>query len=253
MVRHWTRLLRTETDPASRRRMVRSRVVNAIGLTITGSVLVIVLVTKFVHGAYLALIAMALLYLLMLGIRRHYQSVRTELALDASGKARQLPSRVHAIVLVSKIHKPTMRALAYARASRSSVLEAVTVMVDPEETAHLQREWDARDIPVPLRALDSPYREITRPVVDYVKGIRRDSPRDLVVVYVPEYVVGHWWEHVLHNQSALRLKTRLHYTPGVMVASVPWQLSSSEGVEERTEAAPRVPVRGGAMDDLLGE
>jgi amino acid transporter len=253
MVRHWTRLLRTETDRATRRRMGRSRVVNSIGLTITGSVLVIVLGTKFVHGAYLALIAMALLYLLMLGIRRHYQSVRKELALDASGKARQLPSRVHAIVLVSKIHKPTMRALAYARASRSSVLEAVTVMVDPEETAHLQREWDARDIPVPLRALDSPYREITRPVVDYVKGIRRDSPRDLVVVYVPEYVVGHWWEHILHNQSALRLKTRLHYTPGVMVASVPWQLSSSEGVEERTEGAPRVPLRGGSMDDLLGE
>jgi amino acid transporter len=237
MVRHWTRLLRTESDARARARMKRIRVINSIGLTITGLVLVIVLLTKFVKGAYLALIAMGLLYLLMLGIRRHYAAVRDELATTGEGASRVLPSRVHAIVLVSKIHKPTMRALAYARASRPSVLEAVTVVVDPEETARLEREWDERDIPVPLRALDSPYREITRPVIDYVKGIRRESPRDLVVVFLPEYVVGHWWEQVLHNQSALRLRTRLRYTPGVVVASVPWQLTSSEGREERVDQA----------------
>ncbi len=235
MVIHWTRLLRTTTDRAQRRQMMRSRIVNTIGLTITGGVLVIVLVTKFVKGAYLTLIAMALLYLLMVAIRKHYLAVRKELAVTQDTKARVLPSRVHALVLVSKIHKPTLRALAYARASRPSVLEAVTVVVDAEETARLQAEWDARDLPVPLRALDSPYREITKPVVDYVRSIRRESPRDLVVVFVPEYVVGHWWEQILHNQSALRLKSRLHYTPGVMVASVPWQLTSSEGLEERED------------------
>jgi amino acid transporter len=237
MVRHWTRLLRTEVDRRRRSRMRRSRVVNSIGLSITGLVLVIVLVTKFVHGAYLALIAMSLLYLVMLAIRRHYMRVRDELAVDENSATRALPSRVHAIVLVSKIHKPTMRALAYARASRPSVLEAVTVVVDPDDTARLQAEWDRRDIPVPLRALDSPYREITRPVVDYVRSIRRESPRDLVVVFVPEYVVGRWWEQALHNQSALRLRTRLHYTPGVVVASVPWQLESSEGLADRDEPA----------------
>lgn len=252
MVRHWTRLLRTETERSVRRRMQRSRVVNGVGVTITGLVLVIVLLTKFLHGAYLALIAMALLYLLMRGIRAHYQAVRGELSVGSDRKTRQLPSRVHAIVLVSKIHKPTMRALAYARAARPSVLEAITVVTDPEETAALQREWDARDIPVPLRALDSPYREITRPVVEYVQSIRSESPRDLVVVYVPEYVVGHWWEQVLHNQSALRLKTRLHYMPGVMVASVPWQLSSSEGHEERDDGLPQLALRAlqsGAPDE----
>jgi amino acid transporter len=245
MVRHWTRLLATETDPATRRRMQRSRVINAIGLTITGAVLIVVLITKFQRGAWLALLAMAILFLLMMAIRRHYESVRRELLAIKDGEARTLPSRVHAIVLISKIHKPTLRALAYARASRPSVLEAVTVTVDPEETERLQQEWDAKDIPVPLRALDSPYREITRPIVDYVRSIRRESPRDLVVVFVPEYVVGHWWEQLLHNQSALRLKSRLHYTPGVMVASVPWQLSSSEGLDEREEkAAPGQARRG---------
>jgi len=245
MVRHWTRLLRTETDPARRRHMQRSRVVNSIGLTITGLVLVIVLLTKFLRGAYLALAAMALLYLLMLAIRRHYRSVSGELASAGKTESRALPSRVHAIVLVSKIHKPTLRALAYARASRPSVLEAITVTVDPDDTERLQADWDARDIPVPLRALESPYREITSPIVDYVKSIRRESPRDLVVVYVPEYVVGHWWEQILHNQSALRLKSRLHYTPGVVVASVPWQLASSEGLAERDDvAAPGLMRRG---------
>ncbi|MBK6874609.1 MAG: APC family permease [Kineosporiaceae bacterium] len=259
MVRHWNRLLRTENDPAARRRMQRSRIVNVIGLSITGIVLIIVLATKFVRGAYLALIAMSVLYLIMLAIRGHYRKVRRELAIDEGGAARQLPSRVHAIVLVSKLHKPTLRALAYARASRPSTLEAVTVVVDPEETAAFQREWEATDLPVPLRALDSPYREITRPVVDYVKNIRLDSPRDLVVVYVPEYVVGHWWEHILHNQSALRLKTRLHYMSGVMVASVPWQLTSSEGAAKRSDHLPQLARRAlqtGAprtVDELLGD
>lgn len=243
MVRHWTRLLRTETDRGVRRRLLRSRVINMVGLTITGLVLVIVLVTKFLQGAYLALFAMSLLYVVMAGIRRHYRSVRRELSVGPDSAARRLPSRVHALVLVAKIHKPTLRALAYARASRPSVIEAVTVVTDPEETAALQREWDSRDIPVPLRALDSPYREITRPILEYVEGIRRDSPRDLVVVYVPEYVVGHWWEQLLHNQSALRLKTRLHYMPGVVVASVPWQLSSSERRGEWTEELPQLTLR----------
>jgi amino acid transporter len=227
MVRHWTRLLKQETDAAARRKMQQSRVINAIGLTITGSVLVVVLITKFTRGAYLALLFMALLFVLMLAIRRHYRSVRAELAEEDDKKGRVLPSRVHAIVLVSKLHKPTLRALAYARASRPSVLEAVTVDVDPEETKRLQSEWERRDIPVPLRALDSPYREITRPVLDYVRSVRRESPRDLVVVYVPEYVVGRWWEQLLHNQSALRLKGGLHFMSGVIVASVPWQLHSS--------------------------
>ena len=249
MVRHWTRLLRTETDPATRRRMMRSRVINGIGLTITGAVLVVVLITKFTHGAYLTLIAMGLLFLLMRGIRNHYRSVGRELA-EEDGKARILPSRVHAIVLVSKVHKPTMRALAYARASRPSVLEAVTVVVDPEETHRLQQEWVERDIPVPLHALDSPYREITGPIVDYVKSIRRASPRDLVVVFIPEYVVGRWWEQLLHNQSALRLKGRLHFTPGVMVASVPWQLHSSAAAAMRSESGAPGSIRRGTSMPL---
>ncbi|MCA5893919.1 APC family permease [Isoptericola sp. NEAU-Y5] len=229
MLRHWTRALRKEPDPRERAMMVRSRLVNGVGFVLTASVLVIVLVTKFTHGAWLTLLAMAVLFVLMRGIRQHYERVSEELALDDTSAARALPSRVHAVVLVSKVHKPTMRAVAYARASRPSVLEAVTVGVDPAEIADLRSRWEALDLPVPLRVLDSPFREITRPILKYVRSVRRESPRDLVVVYIPEYVVGHWWEQLLHNQSALRLKGRLLFTPGVVVASVPWQLESTGG------------------------
>ena len=228
MVRHWNRELRTEPDPVARRRMLRSRAINGVGLGLTGTVLVVVLVSKFTRGAWIALLAMGVVYALMAAVRRHYDQVAAELALTGEpAAARALPSRVHAIVLVARLHKPAMRAVAYARATRPSVLEAVTVDVDADATEALRRQWESMEIPIPLRVLDSPFREITRPVLGYVRSIRRESPRDLVVVYVPEYVVGHWWEHLLHNQSALRLKSRLLFTPGVVVASVPWQLESS--------------------------
>jgi amino acid transporter len=246
MIRHWNRHLRLERSRSERARMKRSRIINAVGAAMSGTVLVVVLVTKFIHGAGFAIAAMVLLFFLMLGIRRHYDRVRDELRVSEGDVDHQiLPSRVHAIVLVSKIHKPTLRALAYARATRPSILEAITVNVEPDETKALQKEWDRRDLPVPLKALDSPFREITRPVVDYVKSIRSGSPRDVVVVYIPEYVLGRWYEQVLHNQSALRLKSRLLFTPGVMVASVPWQLESSEGQEERFEGPSVGAVRRG--------
>ncbi len=249
MIRHWTRHLRTERDSRVRLTMQRSRVINSIGFVLTGTVLTIVLATKFTKGAWIVCIAMPLLYLLMRAIHAHYDRVSIELA-AGDEEVVTLPSRVHAIVLVSKLHKPTMRALAYARATRPSSLEAITVSVDDEGTRRLQAEWDRRGIPVSLKVLDSPYREITRPIVDYVRGLNRTSPRELVTVFVPEYVVGHWWEQVLHNQSALRLKTRLLFTPGVMVVSVPWQLLSSERIGESTEVHGPGALRRGVAEGL---
>ncbi len=244
MIRHWTRLLRTESDPSARHRMQRIRVINSVGLAVTGLVLVVVLITKFLLGAWIAIAAMIVLFLIMKGIHRHYEGVSRELVIDEDEDT-TLPSRTHAIVLVSKIHKPTLRAVNYARAMRPTQLDAITVSVDPAETKALQAEWDRRGIPVPLTVLDSPFREVTEPVIDYVRSIRRASPRDLVTVLIPEYVVGHWWEHLLHNQSALRLKGRLLFTPGVMVTSVPWQLQSSKGLEDwREGAAPGSARRG---------
>ncbi|WP_371685562.1 APC family permease [Mycobacterium sp. MFM001] len=229
MVKHWTRLLRSETDPSARRKMKRSRVVNTVGFVSTGTVLLVVLVTKFLAGAWIAVVAMTALFIMMKAIRRHYDSVSRELQQQAAqDEGVVLPSRNHALVLVSKLHLPTLRALAYARATRPDVLEAVTVSVDDAETRELVRQWEDSDISVPLKVIASPYREVTRPVLDYVKRVSKESPRTVVTVFIPEYVVGHWWEQVLHNQSALRLKGRLLFMPGVMVTSVPWQLTSSE-------------------------
>ncbi|MDO3639605.1 MULTISPECIES: APC family permease [Mycolicibacterium] len=246
MVRHWTRLLRTETDPLVRRKMMRSRVINGIGLTATGTVLVIVVVTKFLVGAWIAILAMVILFVLMKLIRKHYDTVARELEeQEAEEGDIVLPSRNHAIVLVSKMHLPTLRALAYARATRPDQLEAITVSVDDGETRALVHKWEDSDINVPLKVIASPYREITRPVLDYVKRVTKESPRTVVTVFIPEYVVGHWWEQVLHNQSALRLKGRLLFEPNVMVTSVPWQLSSSERLKTLApQSAPGDARRG---------
>ena len=140
---------------------------------------------------------------------------------------------------------PTLRALAYARATRPDVLEALTVNVDDAETRKLVRRWEDSDITVPLKVVASPYREVTGPVLDYVKRISRESPRTVVTVFVPEYVVGHWWESFLHNQSALRIKARLLFMPNVMMTSVPWQLDSSARVRQPEEqSAPGDARRG---------
>jgi amino acid transporter len=229
MVRHWNRLLAVERDGAAARRMRRARLINAVGAGFTALVLVVVLATKFTHGAYLVVVAVPVLYALMRSIRRHYDRVGDELEPEPFGQV--LPARIHAVVLVSRLHRPTLRALAYARATRPDTLTALTVATSSDEVRHLQAQWADRDIPVPLTVLDSPYREITGPVLDYVAKLRTSGPRDLVVVYIPEYVVGHWWEQLLHNQSALRLKARLLFQRGVMVTSVPWQLESAERAE----------------------
>ena len=242
MVRHWTRQLRSAAGSQHRGgTILRARFINGLGATFTALVLVVVLLTKFTHGAYIVVIAMPALFLLMRAIKRHYDTVALELRPEPAGVT--LPSRVHAVVLVSRLHAPTLQALAYARATRPSTLVALTAQTSRPETEALQREWAERDIPVELVVLDSPYRDVTGPLLRYIAQIRRASPRDVVAVFIPEYVVGHWWEQLLHNQSALRLKARLLFRSGVMVISVPWQLRSAGSTIARdTGSEERPPV-----------
>jgi amino acid transporter len=229
MVGHWNRQLADAVTPAERFQIKRARAINAFGACFTGVVLVVVMVTKFTHGAYLVVIAIPVLCVLMQAIHRHYAAVRAELRTsdDDDDDEPTMPSRIHAVVLISSWHKATQRALLFAKATKPDTLTALTVNVDDSETRALMREWEELNISIPLKVVESPYREITRPVVDYIKQLRRSGPRDVVNVYIPEYVVGHWWENVLHNQSSLRLKGRLLFEPSVMVTSVPWQLHSS--------------------------
>lgn len=239
MIRHWGRELSATPDRRVRSRIRRSRSLNLLGFLLTAAVLVIVLVTKLVHGAWLAVLGIALLFLVMDSLKRHYVAVDAELAVDLEDAPKALPARVHALILVSTVRKPVLRAVSFARASRPSKLEAIVVNVDDAQTEQTLAQWEALGIPVPITVLASPYREIAAPIIDHIKAIKRDSPRDLVVVYIPEYVVGRWWEQIVHNQTALRIKTRLHFEPGVVVASVPWRLSSTENSRWLPSGAPQ--------------
>ena len=138
-----------------------------------------------------------------------------------------LPGRIHAVVLVSRLHTPALRALAYARATRPDTLTALTVRPATRRPSRCTGLGRA-DIPVPLTVLDSPTATSPDRSLDHIGRHPPESPRDVIVVYIPEYVVGQWWEQVLHNQSALRLKARLLFIPGLMVTNVPWQLGSAQ-------------------------
>ena len=163
----------------------------------------------------------------MKAIGGHYRQVAAELAAPPSGAA--LPGQIHAVVLVSNLFAPTLRALAFAQATAPATLRAITV--SSEEDAGdmaLEDAWTRRGVPMELVVIESPYRETVRPVLRYVRHLRREHPGDVISVVIPEYVVGHWWQNVLHNQTALRLKTRLLFEPAVTVTSVPWVLGATD-------------------------
>ncbi len=227
MLKHWQRVLVPIADRKIRAAKQRKRLLNLLGLVLSALVLVVVLATRLVHGAWLAVLGIAVLMVIMDSLQRHYQKVDDELAVDEDSAVTALPSRVHALVLVSTVRKPVLRALAFARASRPSKLEAIIVDVERGKTEKTLQDWERLQIPVPITALASPYRDIPGALIEHIRSIKRESPRELIVVYIPEYVVGHWWEQLVHNQTALRVKNRLHHEPGVVIASVPWRLLSA--------------------------
>lgn len=227
MVRLMTAKIALETEPRTRVNLRSTRVLHAAAALAAATVWVVVAIFNFVNGAWIAIVMMVLLVLLMRAIQRHYARVRQELRIQERDPASALPSATHGIVLVAQLHRPALRAIAYAKAARHTTLEAVGVQVEVGAARELQRRWSELRMGVPLVILESPYRDIIGPVMDYVRSIHRQSPRDVVVFYVPEYIVGHWWEQFLHNRSTSRLRSLLLRTPGVVVAAVPWHLDSA--------------------------
>jgi amino acid transporter len=224
MVRHWTRALASAREPGERRRLRFKRAVNGSGAVVTGVVFVIVLLTKFAEGAWIVVIAAPVLFAAMKAVSRHYRQLERELAPGASGVA--LPARVHAVVLVSNLLAPTLRALAFAQATDAATVRAVKISAEDVDDP-LPIEWHERGVPIPLVVIESPYRETIRPVQRYVRQLRREYPGDVISIIIPEYVVGHWWQNLLHNQTALRLKARLRFEPSVTVTSVPWVIGAT--------------------------
>ncbi|THV42640.1 APC family permease [Glycomyces buryatensis] len=248
MVRHWRRVLGVERDPARRTRARRARRTAALAVVVCAIVLAIVAFTDLRRGEWFAVFIIGFCYWLMWFISRHYAAVASDLALP-KGKPK-LPTRNHAVVLVSSVNRPLMRMLSYAKATRPDTITGLTVNVDAASSRALLAEWEERKIPISLTIVDSPYREITGPIVDYVKAMRTNAPRDIVTVYLPEYVVGHWRQrrrfsgdyfpwvtNLLHNQTTKAIRRQLKYEPGVMVCIVPWILG------ENTEPPPLRRIR----------
>lgn len=229
MVVHWTKLLKT--NPDNRGSIIRSRLINITGATFTATVLIIVTITKFTHGAWIVFLAMPILYTLMIGVNRYYRDVEAEVAVDAETTFGAKGD--HAIVLVGKMQKPILKAIDYAIAARHDSIEAVHVSINELSTAKLELDWIRQNIHLPLRIISSPYRDLSWPLIQHIREHRATHGSEIVTVYLPQYIVGHWWEHALHNHKARRLKMKLMMEHGVAIALVPWLLDSTDLVYGR--------------------
>jgi amino acid transporter len=247
MVRHWSRRMGAAgVEPRDHRLLRRKQAVNATGAVVTGVVFVIVLLTKFAQGAWIVVLAAPILFATMKAIERHYHYVAEELTPTASGV--EMPGRIHAVVLISNLQAPALRALAFAQATSPASVRAVKVATEGVEDP-LAAEWEERGMPIPLVIIESPFRETVRPIRSYVRQLRRENPGDVISIVIPEYLVAHWWQNLLHNQTALRLKGRLLFEPSVTVTSVPWVLGAPSGV-----AAPaNLPLIEPLEEDTEGE
>lgn len=230
MIRHWIGLLKSDQKLAEaelrRAQVVRYLIINTIGAILTASVLIIVVITKFLAGAWVVFIVMPILFLLMLGVNRYYRDVDKEIEVDNSTTFGS--SGDHAVVLVGDMQKPVLKALDYAIAMQHDSLEAVHVNIDDEATEALKKEWEAMRIRVPLTIIESPYRDISLPLIKHIRARRLEHGSEVVTVYSPVYVVGHWWESLLHNHKGRRIRNKLMLVHGVVVAIVPWLLDSSD-------------------------
>ncbi len=234
---HWRRVLRGPVEDtkdsgvdgasASDRRSAKvGLIINSAGAVMTVLVLVIVTITKFTHGAYLVFFAIPILAFLMLGVKRYYRDVEHEIAIDDTTRFGATGDL--AIVLVNRLQKPVVKAIDYAIAAKHGKTLAVHVAVASDDAAQLQTDWADHLVPIPLVIVESPYRSFAQPVTQFIKQYREKHGSSVVTVYLPQYIVGHWWESFLHNRRARRLANQLMLVHGVSITLVPWLLDSSE-------------------------
>ena len=201
----------------------RHAIMNGIGSVATLIVLVIVATTKFTSGAWVPLVLIPLIILLFKAIRRHY--LRVDRALEANLTAGMTrPRRNTVIVLVGNVHGGVVQALSYAKSLNPNYLVAVRLVDSDEEAAEVNKVWLDAGFDIPLETVYSPYRELRRPLLEFLDRLDEKYENDNVTVIIPEFVVSHWWENILHNQSALRIKRWLLFRRGTMVTSVPYHI-----------------------------
>ena len=179
----------------------------------------------------------------MLGVNRYYRDVEHEIRMDDTvhfGSSGDV-----AIILVNRLQKPVMKAIDYALAAKHDKTLAVHVAISEEDATRLQKEWAAHDMPIPLVIIESPYRTYTSPVTTFIKTYREKHGSAVVTVYLPQFIVGHWWESILHNRRSRRLAQQLMLVHGVSITLVPWLLDSSELIYGRRSRPLPGQQRGG--------
>jgi hypothetical protein len=200
----------------------KSILINGVGAVATFIVLLVLILTKFIHGAWIVVILIPLLVLMFRKVQRHYQEVAGQLTMDGLEPLR--PIRHEVIVPISGIHRGVLRALEYAKSIAPNHVSAVYVDLDEEATRILREKWTKFAGDIELVVLASPYRALTRPLLRYIDRIDREHRDDLLTIVLPEFVPAKWWQHLLHNQSSLTLKAALLFKEGVIVTNVPYHL-----------------------------
>jgi len=215
MVRRWLRL---------REKGWRWRVwVNGVGAVVTGIVLLTLAVTKFVEGAWIVVVVIPLLVVTFIVMHRHYEEVAVELSLEGFDGPPQFQHTV--LVLIGDVHRGVVRAVQYAKTlAPTATVRAVFVETDPARTARLEEKWSKWGLGVPLVVLTSPYRSLLRPFLDYVDQIQPRGDEQMVTIVLPEFLPRRWWQHILHNQTALLVKGALLFRKNTVVADVPYLL-----------------------------
>ena len=214
MVRHWLK-----DRPAGWQRGIA---INSIGALATGAVLLVVTTTKFTHGAWIVLVLLPALVVMFSKIRFHYQVVAAQVAL----KDPRLPApfSTHTVIVpISGLYRQLIPAWRYAQLLSKDV-RVVYINLNPEATAELRATWEKAGYDIPLVVLESPYRSIVQPLLQYIEHVQSAQPDHIVTVVLPEFVPAKWWQHALHNQTALQIKGALLFTRDVVVTSVPYHL-----------------------------
>jgi amino acid transporter len=215
MVRRWLRL----REPGWQWRVW----VNGVGAVVTAVVLLTLAVTKFVEGAWIVVLVVPILVGIFFVMHRHYGEVAAELSLEGLVHPPEFQHTV--LVLVGDVHRGVVRAVQYARTlAPTAAVRAVYVETDPARTARVEEKWTAWGLGVPLVVLGSPYRSLLRPLLDYIDKIQARGDDQMVTVVLPEFLPRHWWQHFLHNQTALLVKGALLFRPNTVVADVPYLL-----------------------------
>jgi amino acid transporter len=213
MVKRWLRL----RSPGWH----HSLALNLMGALTTFTVLIILTVTQLLNGAWVVIVLVPIFYMGFRTIHRYYQKVTVEISLE-EGQAEPLDMRHHAVIVpINDLNQVTRRTLSYAN-TLSDDVTAVHINDNLEEIANLRQKWEASHLTIPLVIVETPYRSVIGPLLSYVDIIHKHRPREIVTVVVPEFVASKWWQQLLHNQTALRIKAALLSRPGIVVTSVPY-------------------------------